>query len=275
MTQRPTMPGLLTAGLLAALCLLVPAAASAQLEIRLGGFGDTTQGDQVIPDLDGFEALAGDLGQVMGPKMLGPAETTGALGFDIGLEFSFSNIDETSSHWQRALSESRSMLTTAQLQVRKGLPYSFEVGGVVSHLFDTDLWGVGMSLKWAMLEGYKVVPDVALRGSVSTVLGSRDMSMLIGGGDITVSKSFGVGGVLSLGPYIGYSALFVRASSFVLGVFPDDSPRPIKFVIPGQNILRHRGFIGFRLVSVHAAVAFEAMIAEGIQTFTTTIGADF
>jgi len=257
-----------------ALFLLGPISAVAQVDIQLSPFGEIVD-DIITPDVAGFEALAGDLGQVMGPKMLGPAETTGALGFDVALEVSFTVIDPEASHWQKAMTEAHDELSTIQLQFRKGLPYGFEVGGVVTHLLQSELWGVGMHLKHAFLEGYRYLPDLALRASVSTVLGSRDMSMLIGGGDLTVSKSFGINGVLSLGPYAGYSAMYVRASSFVLGLFPQGAPQARKFVIPGQNIVRHRGFLGLRLVAFHASFAFEAMFSEGVQTFTGKVGADF
>lgn len=262
------------AGAIGCVLLGLYASAGAQ-EIRLSGFGTSSQG-VIEVDEHSFAELAGDLGQIMGAKMLGPAETTGALGFDIGFEVSVSNIDEGSTHWTKALGEGAdSTLTTVQLQFRKGLPFSFELGGAVTHLVESDLWGVGMHLKYAVLEGFRFIPDLAIRANISTVLGSRDMSMLITGGDLTVSKTFGLGGVLSLGPYAGYSLMFVRASSFVLGIFPDDIPQAQKFVIQGQSVIRHRGFLGFRLVTVHAAVAFEVMLAGGIQTFTTKVGVDF
>ncbi len=257
--------------------LLTPAVASAQTDIRLGDFAAFGEGGILIPDEDDFGLLAGDLGHVLGPKMLGPADTSGALGFDIGFAFSFSNIDEDSTRWQRALESGDSMLSTVQVQVRKGLPYSFELGGSVTHLLDSGLWGVGMQLKWAFLEGYKSVPDLALRAAISTVLGSRDLSMFISSIDLTVSKSFGVGGVLSLAPYAGYRTMIIRASSFVLGTFPEGSPTPAKFVIPSQVVPRFkRFFLGMRMIAVHTVVAFEAMIDfDGVQTFTTKIGADF
>ena len=253
---------------------LLPVLASAQ-EIRLSGFGTVVGGGVVDKDYEAFKELAGDLGQVLGPKMFGPAETTGALGFDLAIEFSVTNVDEGATQWQKASDAPSSTLNTIQLQFRKGLPYSFEVGGMVTHLLGSDLWGVGMHIKYAFVEGYKLAPDVALRGGVSTVLGSRDLSMLIAGGDLTFSKSFGLGGVLSLAPFAGYSIMYVRASSFVLGIFPDENPRPTKFVIEGQDVVRHRGFVGFKLVAVKMALAFEIMIGDGLQTFTTKLGADF
>lgn len=245
-----------------------PLSAAAQLNLELSKLGPTDS------PADGFNGFAGDFAQVIGPKMLGPADTTGALGFDVGLHIAVTNIDEEAAHWQSVADDVPSSLTAIQLAVNKGLPYSFELGGTVSHVVDTDVWGVGVHLKYALLEGYRLIPDLALRASVSTVLGSRDMQMLIVGGDLTVSKSFGIAGVLSLGPYAGYSLMYVRASSYVLGYF-DGSSTPNRFVIPLQNIVRHRGFLGFRLLAVRAQLGFEVMLGDGVQTFTTKLGAEF
>jgi len=255
---------------LALAAAMLPAAAGAQLDLRLERLGRAGE-DGEHP---GFGALAGDLAEVIGPKMLGPAATTGALGFDIGLDVAVTNVDEDSGHWQAVLDEPRPVLTSMQLQLGKGLPYSFELGGTITHVLDSDLWGVGMHLRYAFVEGYRLVPDVALRASVSTALGTRDMTLLVVGADLVVSKSFGVAGVLALSPYAGYSLAYGRASSYVLGEL-GDSQKPAKFVIPEQQVLRHRGVLGFRATAYHAQVAFEVLISDGIQTFTTKVGADF
>jgi hypothetical protein len=260
---------------LAALILLLSVnARAADVDIRLGPFG-VVGPDGVVIDMNGFQSLAGDLGQVMGPKMLGPAHSTGSLGFNVSLDFSVNNIDEASPHWAKALTDPSSVLSTMHVSVRKGLPYSFQVGGTISHLVGSDLWGLGVDLKYAILDGYRVIPDVSVRAFVNTVLGSRDMSLLLTGGDLTVSKVFGLSGVVSVAPYLGYSAMLVRAASHVLGIFPGDATQPVKFVIAGRNVVRHRGYVGVRVVAFYASMGLEAMLTGGMQSFTATLGVDF
>lgn len=272
---------------LLALALVVPLAASAQVDIHLAPFGSIGKSG-IQADLAGFKSLAGDLGQIMGPQLLGPGDTTGALGFDVGLALSVTNIDESREDWQKAVASAPSTLQTFEVHVRKGLPYSVEVSGTVTHLLESDLWGVGMHLKYALLEGYRFIPDLALRTGVSTVLGSREMSLLISSSDVTISKTFGAGGLLSITPFLGYGFTYVRASTYVIGFFPTSAPQPAKFVIEEgpnpddptetidpNNIYRHRGLLGIRVASVHASLALELAISDGIQTFTTRLGADF
>lgn len=257
--------------LLIALALLLPGVASGQ--IRLDGFFDK-QGGQVVIDQAGFDALAGDITHLIGPKMLGPAKSSGGLGFEFGLDIAVGTLSET-AHWEKAIGSGESTATALQLQARKGLPYGFELGGVVSHLVDTDLWGVGMDLKYAFLEGYRFLPDVALRASVATTLGSRDMSLLVVGGDLTISKNFAIAGLVTMAPYAGYSFLYGRAASYIVAFFPPGQPQPERAALARKNLLLHRGFIGFKLVYAHATLAFEAMIAGDVNIFTTRIGADF
>jgi hypothetical protein len=260
---------------------LIPTTAAAKLNISLAPFG-ITDINNPERDVAGFKSLVGDLGSILGPRSLGPAHTTGALGFDIGVDFSVSAINNESAHWNKVFSASPDsqddppqVLSTVQLKMRKGLPYSFELGGGVSKLLDSDLWAMGLSLRYALLEGYRLLPDVAVRTGVRTVLGSREMSVLLTGGDLTISKSFGVGGIMSLAPYISYNLLIARASSYVVGRFASGTPVLDKFVFNSQTVLRHRGAIGVRMISNHISVSLEALLTRGVQTFTSQLGATF
>ncbi len=179
---------------------------------------------QVQADNALFESFARDLGMVMSPRLLAPAETLGQAGFSIGVEGSFSTIDNHAEHWLRASPDAskapNATLSTLQIHVQKGLPFSFEMGGTITKLLESDVVAVGGELKWAFNEGFYYLPDIAVRGSVNRLLGSRDIDMVTGGVDVSISHPFGVGGLLSLHPYAGWNLLFVSASSHVLDATP-------------------------------------------------------
>jgi len=260
--------------LILCLCCLA-STAQAEWKLSIGGFGEPNEKDGKR-DTRGFESLVSDLASAVGPKVLGPAATLGDLGFDIGIDYSVTNIDESSKHWKRATQDNApNSLQSLQIQVRKGLPFSFELGGTVGHLFDTGLWAAGVSLRYAPLQGYSYLPDVSIRASVGTVLGSREMSMLLVGNDLVISKAFGVGGVMSMAPYAGYSFLLANAGSYIVGRFATDAPTVDKFVFPSKNILQHRGFMGLKVIATKVSVSIEAMISGNVQTFSTTMGANF
>jgi len=112
------------------------------------------------------------------------------------------------------------VLTTMQIHVRKGLPFSFELGGTLTKLMESDMFALGGELKWAFNEGFYYLPDIAVRVAANRLLGSRDLDMLTGGLDVSISHPFGIGGLLSVTPYAGWNLLFVNASSHVLDATP-------------------------------------------------------
>jgi hypothetical protein len=222
-----------------------------------------------------FEVLAGDLGEALGPKRVGPAASLGLLGFDLSLEVSNTLIDASSSTWQNVGTDVGAMLTTMQLQFRKGLPLSFELGGSVTYMPSGGMWGLGMGLKYALVEGYTYLPDIAVRASVSTALGNRDLNMLMVGSDFVLSKSFGIGGVVSLVPYAGYSLLYVRATTNVVGYFEEGASTPSFNLLPISNVVRHRASLGLDIRVTKVTIGLEAMLSSSIQTLTTRLGVDF
>ena len=56
----------------------------------------------VIPDHKAFRALASELGVVMSPKAMSPADTMGYSGFQFSTEFSINTINGNSPYWRAA-----------------------------------------------------------------------------------------------------------------------------------------------------------------------------
>jgi len=236
----------------------------------------TIEKDQLL-----FDQVVRDIGIAMAPKFMGPAGTLGSLGFEVGIEASWTEINENSQHWIQATGGNpESTMTTLQLHVRKGLPFSLEVGGELTHLLQSDIWGVGVDLKFAALEGFKMVPDLAIRGNIHTILGSNDVHMLLTGGDVMLSKEFGIAGIMRIAPYAGYNLIYVYGKS-----------HQITFFVPGTEACTgncshvdlfndvkewvHRGVVGFQLVAAYFSIGTEVSISESTQTYTVHVGADF
>ena len=222
-----------------------------------------------------FEGLAGDLGEALGPKRIGPAGSLGALGFDVSLEVSNTLVDAGSSAWQNASTGVGGTLTTMQLQIRKGLPLSFEIGGSVTYMPHGDMWSLGFGLKYALVEGYRYAPDVSVRASLSAALGNRDLNLLMVGTDVVLSKAFGLGGAVTLIPYAGYSLLYVRATTNVVGYFEEGASTPSFNLLPISDIIRHRASLGIDLRVPYVNLGVEAILSGNAQTITTRVGVDF
>ncbi|NOZ85966.1 MAG: hypothetical protein GXP49_06840 [Deltaproteobacteria bacterium] len=198
-----------------------------------------------IANQDFFKKLSSELGLAIAPAFLAPAKTLGHLGFDIGVEFSVSDIHESEDYWNGPCGGTsvstcktssfieddktpRTVLSSGRVHIRKGLPFSFELGGTATYLFYTEMAALGMELKWAVNEGFYYIPDFSVRGSVTRLFGSKDLDLTMGGFDITISKTFGVGGTVQLSPYGGYNFLYMRAASYVLDATPKVSAGTVK-----------------------------------------------
>ena len=86
-----------------------------------------------------FSKLAAEFGFSTAEPLLSPAETLGASGFDIGVEFSLANIPETAPHWRQAVEDERpdNQLFWTRIRFRKGLPWSFELEGSLGFLHNS------------------------------------------------------------------------------------------------------------------------------------------
>jgi hypothetical protein len=260
---------------------------------RLGTNNPT--GDNVIPDNVRFRSLVSELGVVLAPRFLTPADTLGFSGFQFSAETSFTTIDNTADYWC-ATEESAdctagnekdaSTLGTFGIFVRKGiwLPLpSFEVGAGALHLLDSRMWAAQAYAKFAVHEGFHdwPVPSLSVRGAVSRLMGSEQLDLTTGSLDISVSKSFGVGGTVNLSPYAGWNFLWIIPRSEVIDKTPnidpltDSTDLKKNFVFPDQdNIIRQRIFGGLKLKYYVFAFTAEATFALSGSSVDDRSGVD-
>lgn len=245
----------------------------------------------VVPNRDLFEALVSDFGQIIAPRLANPAETLGEAGFAFNMMTSWSIIDEGAEHWI-AIEDNdvEPVFFTGHLQVRKGLPFSFELAGNLAYVFASEMFTLGADVKWALNEGFQYIPDLALRGTVNTLMGARDLNLYTAGGDISISKAFGIAGIMVVTPYLGAQGLWIIGSSRLLNAYPQD-PRPPQFdndtpsgpgsatfapefVFSSHTTNVYRFFGGARLNVWILNLVGEIVLAD-ITQFTLAAGVDF
>jgi hypothetical protein len=216
-----------------------------------------TNGAGFVANPEAWTSLVDELGFVFAPRLASPAETLGHAGFHVGVLWSGTFVSSDQSYWfvterARATGTPNSVLQTLQLDVRKGLPLSFELGVNLLWLVESEMFAPGMELRWALHEGYDYTPDLGIRGSVNQLVGNRDLNLTVVGLDVVLSRSFGVGGVVNIGPYLSYSVLMVAASSRVVDPTPTDiTDVGRNLVLPKieatQNV-NHKATLGVRLL---------------------------
>jgi len=191
-----------------------------------------------------FARLSSDLALAFSSPLAQPGSTTGYSGFSFGLEATYAQVhhgvvgaDVTGPSGAIAAEDywvTREMkpneLFIPSIHVRKALPLSIELGGRFMYLSQSSYYGAQIEAKWALLEGFTVLPDVAVRGAYTMVLGQRDLRLHTTEFDAIVSKRFGVNAVSSLTPYLAGRFTIMGASTDVMAFRPefaaDGTPLP-------------------------------------------------
>jgi hypothetical protein len=215
----------------------------------------------VVGDNALFRGLASQLGVVLAPHLLTPADTNGFGGFQMTVDYSTTTIDSSADYWRARESGSSSSMNTVGFFVRKGIWFpvpSFEVGAGAVHLIDSHTWASQLYAKLALHEGYHdlPVPSFAVRGAVSRMMNQRELDLTVASLDVLVSKHIGVGGTWRLDPFLGWNVLFIIPRSEVIDPTPNVDPLKmgnepdalLNFVFKDQdNIIRNRFIAGAKL----------------------------
>ncbi|WNG20128.1 hypothetical protein [Cystobacter fuscus] len=264
---------------------------------KLGKPGETSAKTGFSTDSD-FRAFARTLGAVMTATNLTPPETLGHAGFAVGMELGVVGLPGEASRpmvGERSAKEGPALVPS--IHVRKGLPFSIDVGARVGWLDRSNLFAATGEVKWAVNEGFiPWLPDIGLRAHVTHLLNTRDFHLTAGGLDVGVGKQFPLGGMITLTPYGGIDFVGVAAKSELLGFAPDATGKATvvsayKPVSAGENI-NTRFYAGGRFIGgalqlgAEVSLSSQGAIPTGTNSadnrplsavfaFSTTLGLDF
>lgn len=251
-----------------------------------GGYADP--GSQANIDagaLIAYRQVVSELAAALAPGILTTADTVGYSGFQFTADYSLTTIStdqakcqvgvDPSLHkgdcpWNFAVEGGKNgaklpgMLNTLTVMARKGiwmpLP-SFEIGAGASKLLQSNLFTVQVYAKFALHEGFHKwpIPSLAVRGSATRVMGESQIDLTMAQLDVSISKSIGIAGTVTLVPYAGAAWLYAIPRGQVLDLTPDhdafrDGPSSVDLnnnaVFPSSanaDITRWRFFGGMRL----------------------------
>jgi hypothetical protein len=163
-----------------------------------------------------FRAFARTFGAAMSSVNLMPPETLGHAAFSFNAELGIIQLPALESVRLPTQREQSDTLLLPSVHVRKGLPFSLELGARVGWVDKSRLFATTGELKWAVNEGFTYLPDIAVRAHVTRLMGNRDFDLTTGGLDFGVGKQFPLGGMVTLTPYGGLDFVAVAASTDVL-----------------------------------------------------------
>jgi hypothetical protein len=150
-----------------------------------------------------FKDFSKELGAALIYRGLAPGHPLGLTGFDVGVEGTFTKVHDDKDYWKKAVKggDPSAYLTSPRLHAQKGLPLGFDVGLAVGKIVDTDIAYAGGEVRYSILKGGILQPNLAVRGSYSRTFGADELDFKTYGLDISASKGFGA--VLKIIPYAG------------------------------------------------------------------------
>jgi hypothetical protein len=234
-----------------------------------------------------FARLATDLALAFSSPLLEPASTTGADGWDVAVEATSTPVSRAAvgsaadvpPGFRLDVWPTREVQPTGlfmpSLHLRKAFPYSIEVGGRLTYLSRSQLYASQLSLKWAFLEGYARLPDVAVRLSYTRMDGQRELAVATTELDLLASHRFGVNAIVSLTPYLGlrYSWLHAGTRPLQWTTSPAD-PASASAAFPGLDGGLYRTTLGLRMTSYAVALAAELTWFGGTSSGSSGNGED-
>ena len=111
-------------------------------------------------------------------------------------------------------------LILPSLQVRKGLPFSFELNSQVQYLVGSSSCVMSGGARWALNEGFDFLPDLSIGAQATRLVGTRDFGLTTASADIIVGKWFAIAGSATISPYIGWQRVWVSSFSSVIDFDP-------------------------------------------------------
>ncbi|MBN2797979.1 MAG: hypothetical protein JXX28_02415 [Deltaproteobacteria bacterium] len=175
---------------------------------------------------DAWVQLVEELGAAVANKSFAPAETLGALGFDLsaGSSFVFHSLgsEEEPSPWDTShpSGDPGRVLSVPHLAIRKGLPMSFEVGMDLSWVAMSRQGAFGGYTRLALVEGYKPWPDITLQGGYSGYVGNDELGLGVTDLGLSIGSTYPFGTIPGLrsaqfSPWFNASMLRIRANPTV------------------------------------------------------------
>lgn len=221
-----------------------------------------------------FARFSSTLGLAFIPPFQESANTTGQSGFELGFSGSEAYLSIAPNEWATAGTQGTGtppkVLFLPTLTMRKGLGGSLELGAAIAYLTNSQMLAASGEVRFGLVDGVAYAPDIALRAYATRVVGTQELDLTVGGADVSLSKSFGLGGMVKLQPYGQYGLAFVNAASGVIDFRPafEDPKDPtaddgiFHTVSFFQNRYHHLA-VGLRLVAGAVVLGLEGSVSLG------------
>lgn len=174
---------------------------------------------------EAYETVVAQLAAGIANQPLLPAYTLGVSGFDISLNnrLTFLRADsdtgEDPTGWERMHADGSPAraLWVPTLGVRKGLPFSLEVGGNLGYIAFSRQTAFGAYGRWGLLEGYRsMAPDLTLQVGYTGYVGNDELELGVTDMSVTIGYTWAFGQLADVhhgtfSPFLSFGLLAIRA----------------------------------------------------------------
>ncbi len=175
-----------------------------------------------------FLAFSQDMGAALSYKAAEPAAPLGVTGFDVGVEVTSTQL-QNSTLFNKTNNSTTTSLVVPKLKIEKGLPFGIDVGAFYTAIPSTNISLYGGQLRYAILPGGIAAPAVSVRGAFTKLSGVTGWDLNTKSLDLSVSKGFAF-----LTPYAGVGSVWTSSTASVAGLSASNSFRQNK-VFLGAN----------------------------------------
>ena len=229
-----------------------------------------------------FETFTRSLGAALTSANLMPPETLGHAGFSVNMELGVVALALPEDTPYPSITGQAPILPllVPSIHVRKGLPFSVELGGRVGWIDRSSLFAATGEAKWAFNEGFTWLPDAGVRLHVTSLMGARDFSLTAAGVDLGVGKQFPLGGMVTLTPYGGVDFVNVSARSDLIDFRQNAAAAALLGRFAPVSAVNTRFYGGARFIGGVLQLGAElSLTTQGsipsVFAFNSTIGLDF
>jgi hypothetical protein len=203
------------------LCLAAGPSLADRNHVRLSQLGNPIAGAGFNPRANSsFRIFARELGAALTSTNLTPPETTGHSGFAFNLELSVADLQPGGNFTMPTESAFNGPLLLPSVHIRKGLPFSFELGTRIAWIDRSRMFAATGEVKWALNEGFQYIPDLGVRVFGTRLINSRDFELTAAGLDLGLGKKFALAGMMTLTPYGGWNLVWVSAHTNLIDFRP-------------------------------------------------------
>jgi hypothetical protein len=207
-------------GLTLGMALCAGAALADPYDFKLYKLGSTFQGpaDYDLAANAKYRMVMRQLAAAVTATNLAPPETLGHSAFAISADLQvvdFGLPGTIGGNEVRFPTEGdfKGPLLMPSVHIRKGLPWSFELGARVGWVEKSRMPFTTLELKFAVNEGFTYLPDIGIRAHITKILNTRDFDLTVGGFDLGLGKQFAIGGMITVTPYAGWNLAFAGSTS--------------------------------------------------------------